>query len=186
LNIPVRVVDQKDIPGILESVHAVAKFLKVPGRARSIVKSIRGRMDRVTRAVSNRPRPRVMLSLGRNMGSASLDRVYLAGRYGLYHEMIRLCGGANAYRGGLAFPCVSREGILRLDPEVIIELIPEIEDSDTRIGEAREAWNAFKEVEAVQNGRVYVMGHRDVLVPGPGFIDVCERMARMIHPEVEW
>ena len=41
-------------------------------------------------------------------------------------RLVELAGGVNAYDGGLPFPSVSAEGILSMNPDVIIEVLGDI------------------------------------------------------------
>ncbi len=100
--------------------------------------------------------------------------------------MITLAGGVNAYAGDIAFPVVSREGIVQMNPEVIIDMIPDIDEKDWDKAMISKEWDAVSHVDAVSKGRVYVFGEDYVVIPGPRFILILEKMARLIHPEVDW
>jgi iron complex transport system substrate-binding protein len=47
-------------------------------------------------------------------------------------------------------------------------------------------WNKASKVEAVRNKRVYLFEEDYSVLPGPRFILLLEKMARVIHPEVAW
>jgi iron complex transport system substrate-binding protein len=47
-------------------------------------------------------------------------------------------------------------------------------------------WDAVSRVDAVKHRRVYVFGEDYVVVPGPRFIFIMEKMARAMYPDVDW
>ena len=128
-----------------------------------------------------------MVSLGRNMGSGRMEDVYIVGRDGFYDEMIRMAGGVNVFDGGsIKFPTVSAEGIMRLNPEVIIDMVPDLADAGLSEEQVAMEWQSLAGVDAVKNGRVHVLAQDYVVIPGPRFILILEAMAHAIHPELAW
>jgi iron complex transport system substrate-binding protein len=186
LGFPLLVVDHRSISGILNSMETIGKACGVERKAMSVTRELRERMERIRRATEGLPRPRVLLSVGRNMGSGSLEDVYVSGRTVFYDEMISLAGGINAYRGDIAFPVLSREGMIRMNPGVIIDMIPDFDEKGLARAAILREWETVSPVDAVKNGRVYVFGEDYVAVPGPRFILIAEKMARAIHPEAAW
>jgi iron complex transport system substrate-binding protein len=51
---------------------------------------------------------------------------------------------------------------------------------------ALRAWQALSSVPAVRNGRVHVMHGSELVVPGPRIARAAERLARTLHPDLEW
>jgi iron complex transport system substrate-binding protein len=131
------------------------------------------------------PKPRVMISLGRGMGSGTLADIYIAGKNTFYGEMIIFAGGVNAYNGvTVAFPQVSKEGIYQLNPQIIIDMVPDLD----KISEEKilAEWNNVANIDAVRNKRVYLFKQDYSVIPGPRFISILEQMVRVIHPEIQW
>ena len=180
------VVNHKSISGILNSITIIGKTCGAEQKAESIVHDIQLRMERIRQKTESLPRPRVMIFVEKNMGSGTLRDVCISGRDGFYDEMIRLAGSVNAYAGNVAFPVVSREGIIRLNPEVIIDMIPDFDEKDRDKVMILKEWDAVSQVNAVIKKRIYVFGEDYVVIPGPRFILILEKMARVIHPEVAW
>jgi iron complex transport system substrate-binding protein len=186
LGLNVLVVDHSTISGILKSIMAVGKTNEVLSKAESLVRDLRERMEQIRIKTQDLERPRVMVSVGRNMGSGSLKDVYISGKDNFYDEMITLSGGINSYEGKVAFPVVSGEGIIRINPEVIIDMIPDIELKSWNRTMILKEWETVSQVDAVKNGRVYIFGEDYVVVPGPRFILILEKMAKVLHPDVDW
>jgi iron complex transport system substrate-binding protein len=186
LGFDILAVDHRDIQGILRSIETIGTACGVEPKAESIVKDIRERMEYVRRKTAKLRSPRVMVSIGRNMGSGTLEDVYISGKDGFYDEMIRLAGGVNAYEGSVAFPAISNEGIIRMNPEVIIDMVPDLEEQGWDVNRIYKEWNEAYPVDAVRNDRVYVFSEDYVVVPGPRFILLLEKMGRVMYPEVNW
>ena len=111
----------------------------------------------------------------------------IAGKEGFYDAMIEIAGGENVYSGtAVRFPLISPEGITKLNPDVIIDLVA---DPGKLPGGTRgllDEWNELKDVNAVKNGRVCILTGSHLMRPGPRFIQTIEDIAKAIHPEAEW
>ncbi len=180
------IVDHKSIPAILSSITAIGNACGAEQKAAFIVHDLRERMESIKLKTDGLNRPKVMITVGRNMGSGSLKDIYISGRDGFYDKMITLAGGVNAYTGNVTFPVVSGEGIIRMNPEVIIDIIPDLEQKGWDKAMITKEWKTIFQVDAIKNNRVYIFGEDYVAVPGPRFILIMEQMAKVIHPEADW
>ena len=140
-------------------------------------------MAGVQNRVIDERRPRVLVCVGRNMGSATIDEVYVAGRGGFYDEMITLAGGTNAYQDNLAFPLITGEGLLRLEPEIIIDMVADLPEKGLSEAAVLKQWDSLADLQAVRDKRVFLFTEDFVVIPGPRFIQILEKMAAVIHPE---
>jgi iron complex transport system substrate-binding protein len=179
-------VNHKSTQGILESIRRIGDIGGVPERAETLVGDIEKRIETVTRRVKNLPRSRVMVGVGRDIDSGKIADVYIAGNAGWYSELIDMAGGSNAFRGDMAFPSVSAEGILKMNPEVIIEMLGDMSGREFDEKAALKAWNSLPQVAAVREGRVHLFREDFVVIPGPRFVLILEKLAGVLHPEVDW
>jgi len=186
LGIDIVTVEHKSIEGILRSIETIGEACGVLPKAKSVTKRLRERMARIQEKTRGHSSPRVMVSIGRNMGTGELEDVYISGRDGFYNEMIERLGGANAYPGKVASPVVSYEGILEMNPDVIIDIVPDLKERGWSPEQIYREWDAVCQVNAVRDGRVHVFGEDYVAVPGPRFITIMEKMARAMYPDVNW
>ena len=88
-------------------------------------------------------------------------------------EAIRVCGGENVFgRLGPLAPAVSREAVVKADPDVIF-ISDEREDAFDR-------WREFRQVKAVANGHLFRIDGGARNRPGPRLADatitLCERI----------
>ena len=100
------------------------------------------------------------------------------------NRMIVLAGGKNACDDVSAgFPVVSGEGIIRMKPQVILDLVAENSRAGLSRDEILRDWQQLGDIEAVRTGRVYLVDDDYAFIPGPRFIMLVEKFARLIHPE---
>lgn len=185
LRLPLLIVNHKSIEGILASIATIGRAGGVEDRAERLLADLCARLERVRAKVEGLARPRVMLSVDRTPGTGHIEDAYIAGSDGQVDRVIVMAGGENAYRGRVRFPVVSGEGILQMNPEVIVDMVPRMTNGQTE-ATTRADWNELSRVAAVANRRVYVLDEDYVSVPGPRFILFVEKLARLIHPEADW
>ncbi len=180
------IVDHRTLPGILESIEIIGEACDRSAQAAQLRDELQGRIDRVQARTADLPRPHVMVSIGRH-GGGTLERVTIAGREGFYDALIELAGGTNVYRGeAVRFPVVSAEGIRRMDPEVIIDLAPDLDLQPGEEQRIQREWDVVGDARAIRDGRVHVFTDGYIVVPGPRTVLLLEQMARVIHPELSW
>ena len=185
LRIPYATVRNERIRDILDAVVTVGKVSGAEARARELVDDISGRMEKIARKTEKAGRPRVLVSIGRSPGSGSLDEVYAAGRNTFYDELIACAGGANAYKGfDIPYPALSAEGLMALNPAIVIDLVPDLDKRGLTEADVRRDWEKLTGIDAVKNGRVHVISADYAVIPGPRFILFLEDLARIFHPEL--
>lgn len=181
------VVDHGSLEGVLSSIGRLGRLCGRPTRADRLVTRIRARIQAVRRAVAGRPRRSALIVFGRSGGGprdGGIRQVFVAGRTGLYEEILRLAGGRNAYPKSVpAFPQLSVEGILSLDPDAIVELASDRLRRGETAQEVRRAWVRLRDLRAVRAGRVAVVTGGYGQVPGPRIFRLVEDVARALHPE---
>jgi iron complex transport system substrate-binding protein len=178
--------NHRTITNILESIQKIGDTCGVPEKAAEIVSKIEARMKNIKAVVKDRPSVKVMVAVGRDVSAKTIRGVYIAGNSGWYSELIELAGGVNAYDGDLPFPSVSAEGILAMNPTVIIEMLGDMEGKPFDTDTALATWQTLPDLDAVQNGRIHLFRDGVVVIPGPRFIVILEKMARLLHPDADW
>jgi len=186
LDVKTLVVNHNNITEILNSILVIGKACTVEKKALALISSLKERMAHVKQKTHGLPRPKILVSIGRNMGSGSLKDVYIASQSSFYGEIIECAGGTNAYQGKIPFPIVTAEGINGINPQVILDMIPDIKAKGWDEKTILKEWQTVSQVDAVKNNSVYIMGEDYVVVAGPRFILILEQMARLIHPEAAW
>jgi len=185
--IPTLTVEHRTLQGILESIAAIGAATDAAENATSLLKNIGERMDRVAAKTESLERPTVLLSAGRSIGAGKLEEVYVAGKNQWYDDVITLAGGRNAFSDEtVQFPALSGEGLYRLNPDVVVEMVPDMKERGFTKEQIIREWDSMPDCSAVKNDRVYVFDADYATIPGPRFIRLVEDLARVLHPEVDW
>ena len=187
LGIPVLRVDQHDVAGVLQSITVLAAACGVSGRGTELRASIEERLASVAELVAGVPRPRTVVVVGHDVGGGVVRRVWAAGPDTFYDDVLAVAGGVNAVAGGISrYPELSREGLAALDPDVVLDVIAGVEERGIDLDEIRAGWRELVELRVVREARVSILEGDVMVVPGPRLPEMVERIARALHPEIQW
>ncbi|MDZ7620025.1 MAG: ABC transporter substrate-binding protein, partial [Patescibacteria group bacterium] len=110
----------------------------------------------------------------------TIEDAYVVGRDDYFESLITMAGGRNTYRGPeIPYPVVSIEGIIRMAPDVIIDLAAGWAGDGSE--QALSDWRHFPQVAAVRHNRLHALTADYAMVPGPRFILLLEAIAERIH-----
>lgn len=175
-------VEHTSVNGIIESFHTIGQACGKAEQAELRVEAMRGHLERTRKRVSGLRKPRVLVCIERDPDSPRPDRVIIAGSGGFHRELIEIAGGVNAYQGGIAYPVLSREKLLHLNPDVIIDLVRDETMERHQESDLLKQWAAFGELRAVMDRRVVIISGNQHLIPGPRFLETLDEMVEAIHP----
>ncbi len=116
--------------------------------------------------------PRVLITFG----SGETEAIQAFGPACIHNELLKIAGGENVIEGKLPFATLSREAILRLNPDIIIVLAPELNDG----AQPSKHWKKLTAVTAVKNNHIYVLTGDYTCIPGPRFIQTLEAFSKII------
>jgi len=206
LGISTLAVGHSRVAGILESITTIADRSGVHDKGEALRRDLENKIQEIQNSLfsssplprspssenlspplppapssSDEERPRVLVAVGRLMDKGSGGEIFISGRDGYYDDLITLAGGVNVYREDtLKFPAISGEGLIRLDPDVILEMVPDLAGETDRES-LMNMWRAKPGVRAVREGRVHILGEDYVVVPGPRFVELLEDIAEIIN-----
>ena len=187
LNLETLVVSHKTVEGVIESFRTIGRACGRGKEGRAMASGFRARLDAIQAKTRSLPRPRVLFALDRTFGCGHLSDLYVAADDGYIDTLITLAGGENAYRQpGARYPVVSTEGILSVNPDVIIDMSPPSVVQKFGRPAILADWNDVQQTKAVRNHRVYIFDQTFAYVPGPRFLQFVEYLARELHPEINW
>jgi iron complex transport system substrate-binding protein len=176
LNIPTLRVDHRSIEGIVQSIVTLGDRCGASASAVRAADALQHDLERVRQITGDGPRPRVLVCFGR---SEDFRRLYVAAPGTIHDDLLRHAGGQNALTSGaVSYPTLSVEGVMRLDPDVIVEFAAGGPDALL----LRRQWEALGSLRAVKTGRVHVFTDDFLPVPAPRFVRFAETIARVLHP----
>jgi len=165
---------------ILDVGHAVG----LPDRAEKLTAGIQSKLADIRTKTRGEPHPRVLIILGRNPGD--LTNLVAVGPGSYLAELLEIAGGINVMAGTtIAYPRISLETVVRLNPDVILDASMMDRAGDESGGpeqHLREPWLAHRELAAVQNGMVLGLASETLVTPGPRVVDAVELLHTKIHP----
>lgn len=137
-------------------------------------------VEQVRQTVAGLPRPRVLCVVDRLPGT--IRDIYTATRGSYIDELIQIAGGEPvAPPAQQGFGKITKEAVLSLNPEVIIDMV---QGSKGKFGEDPiSVWDELGEVEAVRNKRIYPMTDEWVIHPSQFVGQTAQTFARVLHPE---
>ncbi len=186
-HIDVLVVNNKEIDDIMESIEKIGVTCGVEDRAKKLLSGINSKIRKIKKKTEGLERPRVLIAVGRDLAAKRLGNVCIAGKNGFYDEMVHMAGGVNAYtKENIKYPHVSSEGIIMMDPQIVVEIITDLDEKNISQKEIVKQWKYLSDVSAVKNQRIHLMTQDYAAIPGPRFVNILEDFAEIIHPELDW
>lgn len=177
-------VPHNSISDIHEAIRLIGDACGKAREARALVDDLEKRTMAVALATKSKPRSKVLLCNFRDTESGQLAGMYMAGQDGFYNEIIGLAGATNVCGNQpVAFPQISAEGVMQLNPDVIIDLISHNNPGKKTLDQIKAQWGQLHSVAAVRKQQVYVIEGSHAMRPGPRYIEFLEEMARLLHPE---
>jgi len=168
------VVYPRDLEGVLTGIQQIAAVASKVVEGETIVREMRQRIEQVTRRVTGRKKPTVLLQIGR-------DPIFTVSKGSFAHHLITLAGGDNVAKDSKTpYPSYALEEIMLRAPEVIIVSSMYVGSNPSQW---LDEWKRWKVLPAVRNNRLYSINSDLIDRPSPRIVDGLEEMARMIHPE---
>lgn len=158
---------------IFETIRSIGKTCGAEAQASNLIQSLEARVAEVRKQGRRAaPPPRMLVVFGNTEGGT----VQAFGANCLHSQLIEIAGGKNAVESKLPFARLSKEGIIRIDPDIVVELRP---------GEATGTppspfWKQLPSIGAVENGQIYVLTGDYTCIPGPRFIQTLEDFSRIV------
>ncbi|HXE12011.1 MAG TPA: helical backbone metal receptor [Bryobacteraceae bacterium] len=183
VNIRYTEIDVISLADIYVMISDIGRATGVPDRAGKLNLSIKARLDTVREETAGRKRPSVLMLVGRNPGVLTGMIAIAPGSY--LGELIEIAGGRNVLTGtAIAYPHISMETVLRLDPDVILDasyMGDASGDTQKQAEMLRGPWLSHHEIRAVRNGMIFGLPSEALVTPGPRVIDAVETIRNAIR-----
>ena len=177
-------VPSRSVEDALTSIEQIGRTTGREREAQTLVAETRAKLDDVRARTRDLPRLRVLCIVDRVPGT--LRGLYTATAGSFIGQLIEAAGGESiAPAAPSGFGQMSKEAVVALDPEVIIDLEQNTTDTNKRLAEDTQAvWRELAQVKAVRDGRVYAVRDTSVLHPSQFVGDAARKFAALLHPEV--
>ncbi len=167
---------------VLGAIGRIGQLLGLSDRATVLTGQIRADLAALAARVNSEPPVRTLLVVGHEPGA--LRQIVLAGPQTFLGRLLIAAGGNNVLTDTpVPYPTVGVEKILDLNPDAVLVLAPDEENTPAAQERERLVWSSVAYLAAVKNGRVYLLPDDDILNPGPGLADIARRLAMVLHPE---
>lgn len=175
MNIPVFVVDPRNLESVMQTICDLGTILHATDRANALVGNMQLRVQRIKSLIAeSNDKPRVFFQIG-------ITPIVSVGTDTFIHELIVYAGGINLAEGKASYPRFSREQVLGLKPDVFI--ISSMARG-VAFDKIREEWYRWPHLPAVRNNRIFLVDSDLFNRPTPRLVDSLETLARLIHPEI--
>ncbi len=172
------VTDQRSIEKIITSFQLIGKELKLDKRAKIISDSLSNILNSVrSDKISDK---KLLISIGRDH-SSNINFIYSTGKNTFFDDIITLLGYKNALDSSVPYPKISAETIIRLDPDIIIDLLPLTDKEE--IAKAKDSWNSLPSLSAVKNNKVYLFASDYATIPGPRIFKFIQELSDTLSEE---
>ena len=173
LRIPLQQVDHRSLDAIIRSIEQVGRRGGAETSAMRAAGTLRQALA-AARRTAPAAGPRTLICFGR---AEDFRRLYAAAPGTVHHDLITQAGGVNVLTStAIAYPTMSAEGVMRLDPDVIIEFVSRDDDAEL----LRRQWQRLGSLRAVKTNRVHVFTGAFLSVPGPRFVRLVTDIAALL------
>ena len=171
-----------DLAGVTSTIRELGRRLGLDTQANRTADEMERRLASTRSRVVGRARVRVLLVFGRE--PRALRNIDAGGGRGFHADMLEAAGAANVLADvHRATVPLNTEAILKLAPDVIIDLHYGDQLASMDMKAERSVWNQLPAIPAVKTGRVYLLLGDEFVVPGPRIADAIEKIARALHPD---
>ena len=123
LGIRTLTVSSRTLADIKSTIRHVGIATGYQQEATQLLTHMTAQITAIRLAVKPLAKPTVMISVSHPLGDNALHSVYIAGQQDFYNDLLQIAGGENVYqRPYPKVPHISLEGILNLNPDVIIDV----------------------------------------------------------------
>jgi iron complex transport system substrate-binding protein len=175
--------ESRTITDVYATIRDVGRAAGVEARADTLVAEMQTRLDGIRRGATSRRR--VLVVVGRSPGT--LADLVVVGRASFLSEVVEISGGINALGDATklpAYPHISMETVIRLQPDVIVDAgdMGDTPDEHVRRQPITEAlWRRETMLAAARHGDVHAVTSDAFVVPGPRIVEAAETLSRWIR-----
>ena len=171
-----------NLEDIFKSIRDIGSAIGLAQRGVELERGLRAKLSAIEKRAAGKPRRSLLFIVGRTPGR--LDGMMAVGKGSFLNEIIRIAGGRNVLGDSLvAYPQISLEAVVRMDPDVIVDMgdMSETTGVTERHKEAVvKLWESQVGLRAVARKGVYAVAADIFVVPGPRVTEAAEAFSQML------
>jgi len=185
LEIPVLKIPNETIEDLLKGISLIARKTGVPGRGKILKRRIESQLAALGKQYRGNPRAKALIVVARS--HSSLKDLYAASENTFLNELLIAAGGRNVLtRETARYPKISKESLVAMNPEVIIDATFSGQDLTTdALRMALEPWKTLPSLDAVKSGRVHIITDPSITILGPRVVESIQTLAKYLHNKPE-
>jgi iron complex transport system substrate-binding protein len=174
-------IEINSLEDIWTAIHTIGLTLRTEEKASALIKKIKADLEDIKVRIQNRPHKKIFLTLGHTPGD--LTGLMTTGPGTFLHELVAVAGGKNIFSdaSGL-YPQISKESLVKRQPEVILEAIPG-GIPEEKLALLKKDWSQLPMLPAVKSGNIHFLTEDFLLIPGVRIARTVRRFAEIFHPE---
>lgn len=178
INLLTETLDGPDPTSIYYAIDQLGKACNEPAKAAKASERLRGQIAKVKADNAAKPRVSALILIGdEGLMAASAD-TYLG-------QLLDIAGGTNVLPAGkVLYPTIDNETLTKLNPDVIIQLLPNASD-DLKLQVSTRWKLKLPDISAVKHDRLIMLSDWYVLLPGYHVGTLAEQFARGLHPSTD-
>lgn len=161
----------------------IGAALGIPAKGAELEKSVRAKLAAIEKRAAGKAPRSLLFIVGRTPGR--LDGLIAVGKGSFLNELIRIAGGRNVLADSpVAYPRISLEAVMRLDPDVIVDM----GDMAVTTGVTEEhkrsvvqLWLDQPGIRAAKEKKAFAVAADIFVVPGPRVGEAAEAFAQMLR-----
>jgi iron complex transport system substrate-binding protein len=174
----VTMMSNENIQDVLNSISKIGELIDRKTQANKLVNKLNYTLDSLRENDDKKVIPAVLM-IGREKGT--LRNITIAGNNTYINELWQLVGGKNSYMDlPTRYGTINLESLLLRDPKVIIEFDMKLKRGVYRT-ELSSEWDNFKNINAVKEGNIFIIGGNHTMIPGPRLILLAEDFKEIIN-----
>jgi len=167
---------------IYDTLYQLGEIFGREAEAADQVRRIKALILRTEKSVVCRePRSRILLIVGREPGS--LKNIYAVGTGDFLNELLESLCVENAYQGSLPYPRLSLEGLAALDPDLIVEILPDLAKVYGTDALKKDWLRGAPYLRAVRDGKIREAPADLRVEPSTAVIDLIHALKEMIYAD---
>lgn len=177
---PVYLLTMNTIDEFFEVLGEIGRLTEAEKAAQGLIDSLKAEMQEAQEQIpeTGALRPRVLFVL-------SHEPIIIAGADTFIHDLLLHAGSENAAERISGYKRISKEDVIALNPDIIIETSMNTSISDAERKAVHAFWSEIRYISAVKNERIYLITPDVVNRPGPRFVIALEKLIDIIYPESE-